>query len=86
MKYLGWVVVEHNPGYRDSFWAEWLDAEGKRHWSNKFHSPAEVIDWWDKKVGAPVSVMSTPLGAYRVFVGDGDVKADQPWWKDAESH
>lgn len=67
--YHGWIVVESSPGYKDRFYAEYTE-HGERKTSESFTSPAQVVEWWDKRVGEPVKLVQLPVGAYRVYTGD----------------
>lgn len=69
--YHGWIVRERSiGGPKDSYHAEWTekkDGKEERHFSEVFYSSAKMIDWWDAKVGKPVRLLNTPLGAFRVY-------------------
>jgi hypothetical protein len=63
----GWILVEKgDKTYRDTFVAEWRDNNGT-HRSPEFYSPSEVVEFWDKKIGKPVSLLPALRGSYRVY-------------------
>jgi hypothetical protein len=78
LKYHGWILVEDaGPDFKDHISVEWHDKDGR----HAFHGTtvdnshgwrgnsgcARAIEWWDKKVGQAISLMPTPLGAFRVY-------------------
>lgn len=66
-RYHGWLVVQKEPSYMGKFYAEYSgEAPGERK-RVYFQSPSEAVEWWDARVGKPVKLESTPLGAYRVY-------------------
>jgi hypothetical protein len=71
VKWHGWIVREEmGPGLKPSFKAEWNDSlTGQRMYAAHSTDPAQVIEFWDDKVGEKVKLLSTPLGAYRVYTG-----------------
>ncbi len=69
LKWHGWIVVQKEAGYRDMFRAEYR-IDGKRMTGNESSNPVDVIEWWDQHAGERVKLLSTPLGAYRVYTGD----------------
>lgn len=68
--YHGWIVVTRNPGYRDSFSVEWTNAESGAREAREMPSAAAAVQWWDERVGSPVALTETPIGAYRVHTGE----------------
>jgi hypothetical protein len=65
--YYGWIVVEKaGEGMRDYFFCETFE-KGQRVRGAEFRRPEEAINWWDEKIGKPVLLLPTPLGAYRVY-------------------
>jgi hypothetical protein len=68
LTYHGWIVREpQGDGFKDKFHAEYMEANGERRTACYSTSPAEVIEWWDKRIGKQIKLLSTPLLAYRVF-------------------
>lgn len=61
----GWIVVKREEGYADQFFVEHRTESSR--FTLRMSSPAEAVEWWDKKVGKPVKLLATPLGAYRVY-------------------
>lgn len=70
--YHGWVVkVDNGKDFNPTFKAEW-EENGKRLTAlHDNFNPVSVIEFWDKKVGSPVKLEPTPLGAYRVYTEGG---------------
>lgn len=69
----GWIVVTKAEGYADHFHVEYVDESGQRRRELDTTSPAECIEWWDKRIKKPIKLISTPLGAYRVYTEDESV-------------
>jgi hypothetical protein len=63
----GWIVVEKREDYPDKFYVEWTDDQGERHREFAGFSPSKAIEFFDNRVGQPVFLLQTPLGAYRVY-------------------
>lgn len=63
----GWIVVTKSEGYADHFHVEYVDDSGVRRRELDTTSPAECIEWWDKRLKKPIKLIATPLGAYRVY-------------------
>jgi len=66
----GWIVRESGgDGYRDVFYAKWRE-DGKEQQTGMergWRDPVPAIEFWDNKVGQPVKLMETPIGAFRVY-------------------
>lgn len=67
--YHGWIVVERGGGHlRDSFHCEYYNKDGQKvRFSDPFYNPADAIEWFEKRLGKTIRLLSTPLGAYRVY-------------------
>lgn len=68
-EYHGWISIERGgEGFKDFFHCESLDTtKGEQVRHATFRDPAQAVDFWDRRVGKPVMLQDTPLGAYRVF-------------------
>jgi hypothetical protein len=64
--YHGWITVDRERGYRDTFRCE-STVNGEMQVHHRTKSAADAVEWWDKKVGQRVSLLDTPIGAYRVY-------------------
>lgn len=63
----GWIVREPGGQYlKDSFYAEYEEPGKGRVRSQAFYSPAEAIDWWEKRLQRQINLIRTPIGAFRV--------------------
>lgn len=72
-EYHGWVLVEHEPGYRDVVAVEWTDEQGNRRryrddsWRGE-SGCAMAIEWWERKLEKSILLQPTLRGCYRVYV------------------
>lgn len=67
--YHGWVVRQDNgDGKLPSYFAEFKAVEGQglqRVYTGD--SAAKAVQFWDDRIGQPVKLLPTPIGAFRVF-------------------
>lgn len=79
-EYHGWIVVKREPGYADTFWIEHdeeqvinnrtpgiADTVSSKRVRRQVESAAMAVEFFDKRVGRPVLLTETPLGAFRVY-------------------
>jgi hypothetical protein len=65
-KYHGWIVrVSQGEGFNPHWRCEWREGEERK--ARVFVRETEAIEFFDQRVGEPIKLMDTPLGAYRVY-------------------
>lgn len=78
----GWIVVQKEEGYNPNFLCQEKNATGATVFHSK--SAAIAIEWWDAKVGENVSLLETPLHAYRVYT-EKEIQGEELLrWLDSE--
>lgn len=73
-KYHGWIVVEHEEGFRDQIFVEWNEGNTRKREQMGFGESgcAKAVEWWDKKLNTHVQLQPMLRGSYRVYIEEAE--------------